>query len=133
MKVLVVLVLALAVVPAAHAGLEEKLPTAVPVHCVNTGYIGFFGRADFEHREIYIQNRLCRVLLHDRSSYLWPLAVEVLYHEWWHVAFQEENEHFTDCGSLVILRYMLRTRWGMTVKQAQGVYLDARAAAPYGC
>lgn len=112
--------------------LEAKLPTRdVNVYCVDTGNIGLFGHADFERREVFLQQRLCNVLLHQRSSYLWPLAVLVLYHEWWHVAFQEENEKATDCGALTILRYVLRTSWHLSRRQAQSVYDVAFAAAIY--
>jgi hypothetical protein len=108
--------------------LEAKLPTQVKVFCTqNTGY-SFAVLAD---HEVYLDLNTCSALLRRPSAVSFATAADTLYHEWWHVAFQETNEKFTECGAYAVLRYVLRRYWGLTKRAAQKAYEQAWGWSPY--
>ncbi len=108
--------------------IEARLPNAVTVFCTaNTGM-------DFAYlyeREIYLDRYTCAALTGQPSPYSIGLAVHTLYHEWWHVAFQELNEKNADTGSYAVMRYMLRTYWGYSARVAQEIYAASWGYAHY--
>lgn len=100
--------------------LEAKLPTAVRVFCTRNTNWSF---ALLQEREIYLDLNTCAALQNQPSQYSFGLAAYTLFHEWWHIAFQETDEQNTDLGALTVMRYLLRTYWGMTPAQAEANYL----------
>ena len=114
--------------------LEAKLPTPVPVYCTQNTSASY---ALIPEREIYLDSPTCQSLLHDKPSvdghggYSWAQNAHTLYHEWWHVAFQEYNEKQTECGAYAVYRYMLVTRWGFSASQAQAFYSATWVFSPY--
>lgn len=108
--------------------LEAKLPTAVSVFCTSNTSYSFALIAD---QQIYLGADECATLTGSPSNMAFFRAAEVLYHEWWHVAFRETNEKQTECGAYSMLRYALRHYWHMTRKQAQEQYRDAWQWSPY--
>lgn len=108
--------------------LEAHLPTPVKVFCTQNTNWSF---AMLQDREIYLDINTCAALQGQPSQYAFERAAEVLYHEWWHVAFQETNEDHTEEGCYAILRYALRTYWGLTPAQAQADYAEAVQYSPY--
>lgn len=118
--------------------LEAKLPTPVPVFCTTNTSASY---ALIVEREIYLDAPTCQSLLHGTPStdghggYSWAQNVHTLYHEWWHVQFQERNEQRTECGTYATYRYMLRTFWGIGGQQAEAMYRATLFSfyAPLGC
>jgi hypothetical protein len=111
---------ALIVAPAFRSReLEAKLPTPVTVICNETKAAG--GYAVLSTRTVYLDAKVCSTLLRHKpglwafstSRMPWAMAAQILYHEWWHVAFQTTDEANTDCGTRAIYRNVLRRFWGL--------------------
>jgi hypothetical protein len=115
-----------------HA-LEAKLPTAVTVFCTDNTNLSY---AMIWQREIYLDSNTCAALTGAESHISVERAAHTLYHEWWHVAFRETNEKFTECGTYATFRYMLRTFWGRSARDAERLYRFTTTWSPYsplGC
>ncbi len=120
---------------------ERHLPTAAPVYCTwgvpewaselkklglvqeTAAYTWMAGPRD---GEIHLGPTTCAGLS-DPRTYAFASAVETLYHEWFHSAFNTRDEGETECLSLFVLRYALREFWDFARKGAQIVYKRAWA------
>jgi len=123
-------------VQAAHAdeygrvespALEAKLPLDMPVY--TWSYDNSCAYAGDRKQGITLAGWAADLLLHGkpgdidpRMQLSWATAARVLYHEFWHVAFNEHDEQNADLGSVVMLRWSLRTYWSMSAAQAQAQY-----------
>ena len=112
----------------AAPSLEARLPTPVPVYCTQSTSHSY---AMLQEPGIYLGHDVCVRLLGQESPLAMSRAAEVLYHEWWHVAFQETDERATECGTYSMLRYALRHFWGMSRARAQELYVEAFQWSPY--
>src|SRR6266508_3270928 len=105
--------------------LEAKLPLPYEVYVTDDTTAS---HVNIGVPRIYLSAWAGRMLLsgnqytEDPTQLPWALAIYTLYHEFWHLAFSEHNEQNADLGALAIMRYMMRTRWGLSERDAQRNY-----------